>query len=160
MQPGKLVAISLATERGIKKASRASTIAVPGVGLEGDCPAKYKPHRQVSLLGLEFIQRMRDIGFEAGPGSFCENLTLSGVDLDNLPVGSRLVFGDGGDVAVLRVSHIGHVCMHGLSKVGASDPALCEQRRVYAVVESGGRIEVGQTIRVELPDPASGSVAA
>jgi hypothetical protein len=39
-----------------------------------------------------------------------------------------------------------------MAKVGATDPALLKERRVYATVVQGGRIEVGQSIRVDPPE--------
>ena len=44
-------------------------------GLIGDAHADSGWHRQVSLLAMESIEKMRDMGYEVGPGDFAENIT-------------------------------------------------------------------------------------
>ncbi|HXX81474.1 MAG TPA: MOSC domain-containing protein, partial [Thermodesulfovibrionales bacterium] len=76
-------------------------------GIEGDAHASSAWHRQVSLLALESIEKMRGMGLEVNPGDFAENITTQGMDLVSLPVGTRLTIGEGIQV---EVSQIGKKC--------------------------------------------------
>lgn len=151
---GVLVSVNVSRDRGGFKDRVGSATLVPGIGVDGDSHAGRKPHRQVSLLAEEFIDRMRADGLDVTPGSFSENLTTRGIDLDGLPVGTLLMFGDGAQGAVLKVSHLGHICHGAMRKVAATDERLLDQRRVFAIVERGGVVEVGQPIIVALPPAA------
>ena len=50
--------------------------------------------RQVHLIHGELFDHLRDEGFTVEPGSLGENITTRGVDLLELPVGTRLSFGE------------------------------------------------------------------
>ena len=39
---------------------------------------KTRHHRQLSLLAVESIQKMRDLGLDVNPGDFAENITTRG----------------------------------------------------------------------------------
>jgi len=66
-------------------------------------------HRQVSLLALESIEKMRAKGLDVHPGDFAENLTTRGIDLISLPVGSKIKIGES---ALGEVTQIGKECHH------------------------------------------------
>ena len=79
-----------------------------GLGVEGDAHAgrtvRHRSRlrtqagapnlRQVHLLGLETLERLRREGFEVAPGDLGENLTTRGVDLHALPRGTLLRVGE------------------------------------------------------------------
>ena len=62
-------------------------------GLLGDGHAETQTHRQLSLLAVESIQKMRDLGLEVNPGNFAENITTEGMEIAKLPVGTKLSLG-------------------------------------------------------------------
>ncbi|MCA9285969.1 MAG: MOSC domain-containing protein [Phycisphaerales bacterium] len=79
---------------GIPKLPRPSC-RVSMRGLEGDAHNHEKhnhPDCAVSLLDLEMIASLREDGFELVPGSVGENLTLSGVNVQDMSIGDRLRF--------------------------------------------------------------------
>ena len=102
----RVIAVCTSEKRGERKKNRGRARALTGLGLEEDAHAGYM-HRQVSLLALESIQRMRAQGLEVGPGDFAENLTTEGIELHTLPVGTRLRIGK---EVYLRVTQIGKEC--------------------------------------------------
>jgi MOSC domain-containing protein YiiM len=99
--PGRLEAIHTAPREGAPMQVRASVVATPGIGLEGDRYAletgHYSPEgratRDVTLIESEVLDDLRAHGIEFAPGESRRNLTTSGVRLNNL-VGRRFRVGD------------------------------------------------------------------
>ena len=81
---------------------------VAGYGLERDAHGG-DWHRQISLLGIESIEKMQAQGAQVAPGDFAENITTRGLDLPALPIGTRLCIGR----AVIEVTQIGKECHQG-----------------------------------------------
>jgi molybdenum cofactor synthesis domain-containing protein len=128
--------------------------AKPGHGLVGDAHAG--SGRQVSLLAEESIQKMRDQGLDVGPGDFAENLTVRGLTLHNLPVGSFLQVGS--DVR-LRITQIGKEC-HSPCEIGRRTGAcVMPVEGVFAEVLSGGAVRVGDPVRLASDPPLAGGAA-
>ena len=63
-------------------------------GLLGDGHADKQTHRQLSLLAIESIQKMRNLGLDVNPGDFAENITTEGIVLKDLPVGTKITMGN------------------------------------------------------------------
>ena len=63
-------------------------------------------HRQVSLLSFEEITAFNEKGARVGNGAFGENIIVSGIDLRQLPVGTKMKIGD----SELVVTQIGKEC--------------------------------------------------
>ena len=90
----RIMAVCKSEEKGTKKASVAEGILREDYGLVGDAHADCCTHRQVSLLAIESINRMRSLGFDIGSGDFAENLTTEGIELVSLPVGTHICIGE------------------------------------------------------------------
>jgi molybdopterin adenylyltransferase len=105
MKSGEVVAICVSCKRGIQKKNVESAMLVAGWGIEGDAHAG-NWHRQVSLLAVESVEKIRRKGVEVGPGSFAENITTRGLNLSALAVGQRLRIGE----AELEITQIGKDC--------------------------------------------------
>lgn len=101
----KIVAVCTSLNKGERKKNVYSGNLLVNLGLEGDAHAGFA-HRQVSLLALESIEKMRQAGLDVNPGDFAENITTININLPNLPVGTHLRIGD----ALLEVSQIGKEC--------------------------------------------------
>ena len=90
VEPGRVIAISLSDCRGIPKTNVSEAMLKTDWGLVGDAHAG-PWHRQVSLLALESIDKIRALGLvEVQPGDFAENITTSGIDLLSLRIGHRV----------------------------------------------------------------------
>lgn len=59
-------------------------------------PSHGGPDQAVCLYSVEAIARVAADGHTAFPGSYGENLTLEGIEMDSLAAGDRLAIGDGG----------------------------------------------------------------
>jgi len=115
-----------------------------GHGLEDDAHAG-EWHRQVSLLAVESIDKMRLLGLDVGPGDFAENLTTRGVDLVSLPVGTRLKVGT---EIVLEITQIGKECHERCAIYYQAGDCVMPKEGVFARVLESGKVEVGDEIRV------------
>lgn len=71
---------------------------ISALGVEGDRQKAVTvhggPHRAVSILGIEAIERVAAEGHPIAPGTTGENLTVEGFDVSELPPGTRLLIGD------------------------------------------------------------------
>ena len=103
---GKVKAISVSKEKGTKKENVPSAHLKEDFGIVEDAHAGTQ-RRQVSLLALESIDKMKAKGLSVGPGDFAENITTEGIDLLHLKVGTKLKIGKG---VLLEISQIGKVC--------------------------------------------------
>ncbi|GAG32497.1 unnamed protein product, partial [marine sediment metagenome] len=76
----KILTVCRSGKKGTKKEAIAEGVLGEDYGLVGDAHADCCTHRQVSLLAIESINKMRGLGFDVGPGDFAENLTTEGIE--------------------------------------------------------------------------------
>ncbi|MCK5572511.1 MAG: hypothetical protein KAJ12_07105, partial [Bacteroidetes bacterium] len=89
---GRVVAVSVSRKKGLAKTNVSSARLVEAWGIEGDVHAG-EWHRQVSLLAIESIEKMRAKGLNVQPGAFAENITTESIELPELHVGDRVRIG-------------------------------------------------------------------
>lgn len=139
---GRIVAVCTSTKKGVAKKDVGQAVARVNWGLEGDAHAA-DWHRQVSLLALESIEKMRALGLKVRPGSFAENLTTEGIDLLALPIGSRVRVGE--DV-VLEITQHGKICHEKCAIYRAAGDCVMPREGIFARVIVGGLIRAGDSI--------------
>ena len=122
---GTIMAVCRSERTGTRKEPCGEGIFIADYGLEGDAHAAAGIARQVSLLAEESIDKMRGLGLELKPGDFAENLTIGGMELFTLPVGTRLKVGE---EVVLEISQIGKACHSGCAIFQAVGAASCPRR--------------------------------
>jgi MOSC domain-containing protein YiiM len=149
----KVIAVCTSETKGVRKEDIKSGMLKEEYGLEGDAHADSGWHRQVSLLALESIEKMRKMGYEVGPGDFAENLTCEGIELYTLPVGTKLKVGEG---IVLEVSQIGKECHAGCAIFKLTGKCIMPKEGIFARVIKGGRVKSGDKIEVA-SRPAGGA---
>ena len=142
----KLIAVCKSEEKGTRKKAVAEGIFKEGYGLVGDAHADCCTHRQVSLLAMESIDRVKKLGFEVGSGDFAENLTTQGVELVSLPVGTRISIGK--DV-LLDVTQIGKECHSGCAIRQEIGKCIMPREGLFASVIHGGCVRAGDQVRIE-----------
>ncbi len=142
----RIIAVCKSKEKGTKKEAVADSILKEDYGLIGDAHADHGTHRQVSLLAIESINKMRSLGFDVGPGDFAENLTTEGIDLVSLPVGTRI---SAGDEIILEISQIGKECHAGCAIYRQTGKCIMPREGVFAKVIHGGLVRTGDTINVK-----------
>jgi MOSC domain-containing protein YiiM len=141
----KIIAVCTSEKKGTKKEAVKEGLLEEGFGLIGDAHADCCTHRQVSLLAIESINKMRSLGFDVGPGDFAENLTCEGVELVSLPVGTRLSIGK---EVILEVTQVGKECHIGCTIYRQIGKCIMPKEGVFAKVIQGGLMKAGDTIKV------------
>jgi MOSC domain-containing protein YiiM len=141
-----VVAVCKSKKKGTRKKAVAEGILREDYGLVGDAHADCCTHRQVSLLAMESIDKMRRLGFEVGPGDFAENLTTRGIELLSLPVGTRISIGK--DI-LLDVTQIGKECHSGCAIYQEIGKCIMPKEGIFARVIQGGRVRAGDDIRIQ-----------
>jgi len=142
----KLVAVCNSKEKGTRKKVMAEGILKEDYGLVGDAHADCSTHRQVSLLAMESINKMKGLGFDVGPGDFAENLTTQGVELLSLPVGTRIRIGK--DI-ILEVTQLGKECHGGCAIRQEIGKCIMPREGIFARVIHGGCVRAGDDIRID-----------
>jgi len=141
----KVGAVCTSKKKGIRKQSIAEGQFKEEHGLVGDAHAGVVPNRQVSLLALESIDKMRGLGLELHPGDFAENITIEGMDICKLPVGTRLSIGE--DV-LFEISQIGKECHTACAIRRQVGQCIMPEEGVFARVLKGGRIRPGDKVSI------------
>lgn len=144
---GRIVAVNISVAKGERKKRIDRGVLIAGHGLEGDAHAG-EWHRQVSLLALESIQKIKAKGLEVGPGDFAENLTTEGLDLTTLKVGARLKIGTD---AVLEVTQLGKVCHSRCTIYEQAGDCVMPREGIFAAVIQGGLVRAGDSLEVINP---------
>jgi len=142
----KIIAVCKSKEKGTRKQPIAEGIIKQDYGLLGDAHADCCTHRQVSLLAIESINKMRSLGFDIDPGDFAENLTCEGMELVSLPVGTQLSIGK---EVILEVTQIGKECHIGCAIYRQIGKCIMPKEGVFAKVIRGGLVRVGNTIKTK-----------
>ena len=162
---GRVVSVNTSSRKGVAKEPVAEVRLRPDHGVVGD--AHSGPGlRQVSLLAAESIEKQRrvfeqrqargqlpgqcnkdyDVSLELRPGSFAENLTIEGLPLPRLPLGTRLQVG--GEVE-LEISQIGKKCHVGCAIFELLGDCVMPREGVFATVVTGGVVRPGDEVRVD-----------
>lgn len=141
----KIITVCRSKEKGARKEAIAEGIIKKNYGLLGDAHADSSTHRQVSLLAIESIDKMRKSGFEVGPGDFAENLTTAGLDVSSLPVGTVLSVGE--DV-LLEITQIGKNCHSGCAIFRQIGKCIMPKEGVFARVLRDGTVKAEDEIKV------------
>jgi len=141
----KITAVCKSKRKGTKKQIVAEGIFKEEYGLVGDAHAASDTHRQVSLLAIESIAKMHNLGLDLGPGDFAENLTTEGIELVSLPIGTNLSVGEG---IILEVTQIGKECHTGCAIYHQVGKCIMPEEGIFVRVIRGGLVRAGDPIEV------------
>jgi MOSC domain-containing protein YiiM len=140
---GKIVAVCTSEKTGTRKANVGSALVKINWGIEGDAHAG-EWHRQVSLLAMESIDKMRAQGLEVGPGDFAENITTEGLVLYELPIGTRMKMGE----TLAEVTQIGKVCHDRCAIYEQAGDCVMPREGIFVRILQGGQVNVGDEIEI------------
>ncbi len=162
---GRVVSINVSLRKGVPKEPVTQAEFRPDHGIVGD--AHSGPGlKQVSLLALESVEKQRRVfeerrakgefkercfkGYDTlpdlKPGSFAENLTIVGLPLPQLPIGTQLRVGD---EVVLETSRIGKECHTGCAIFELLGDCVMPREGVFARVLVGGAVRPGDEVIVD-----------
>ena len=139
---GQIVAVSVSDRKGEKKKNVNQGVLLENAGLDGDAHAG-QWHRQISLLAQESIDKIKARGLDVGPGDFAENITTSGLAVDELPVGTRLRLGT---EALIEITQIGKVCHNRCNIFHQVGDCVMPREGVFARVLKGGTVRPGDEV--------------
>jgi MOSC domain-containing protein YiiM len=139
----KVVAVCTSQKKGTRKQAIAEGQFKEEHGLVGDAHAGVLPNRQVSLLAVESIDKMRGRGLELNPGDFAENITIEGMNLHKLPIGTQLTIGEG---VLLEVTQIGKECHTACAIRRQVGQCIMPEEGVFARVINGGKVRPGDEV--------------
>ncbi|MGC1403495.1 MAG: MOSC domain-containing protein [Thermodesulfobacteriota bacterium] len=140
----KIIAVSISDRKGVPKKNISEGTLVEEFGLAGD--AHGGPwHRQLSLLALESIRKMQDLGLKVHPGSFAENITTEGLILPELPIGTHLRLGS---EALVEVTQIGKVCHDRCAIYRLAGDCVMPKEGIFVRILKGGRVQPGDSIEI------------
>jgi MOSC domain-containing protein YiiM len=142
---GRVVAVCRSEKTGTRKEPCGEGIFIENYGMGEDAHAAEGIARQVSLLSVDSIAKMKALGLELNPGDFAENLTVEGLELFSLPVGTRLLVGR---EVVLEVSQIGKTCHSGCAIFKAVGACIMPKEGVFARVIRGGMINDDDAVEI------------
>ena len=148
----RILAVCRSDTKGVSKIPIEEGLFREEYGLSGDAHAASDTHRQVSLLALDSIEKMRQLGLDLKAGDFAENLTVEGLELFTLPIGTRLALEQG---VILEVSQIGKECHTGCAIFQQICKCVMPKEGIFARVIKGGTVKAGDEIKVVEASPPS-----
>jgi len=143
----EIVAVCTSKSKGERKTDVGQSELQKGFGLAGDAHGG-DWHRQISLLAIESIEKMRAKGIDVGPGDFAENLTTRGINLYILPIGTKLQVGAS---ALLEITQIGKECHERCAIYEQAGDCVMPREGVFATVLEGGPVKTGDAIEILEP---------
>ncbi|WP_445502013.1 MOSC domain-containing protein [Microvirga sp. G4-2] len=166
-----VVAVSRSPTHSFSKPNAESIRLMADLGIEGDAHAgetvkhrsrvKVDPTqanlRQVHLIHAELFDELAAKGFPVAPGEMGENITTRGIDLLNLPVGTKLHIGSS---AMVELTGLRNPCVQidrfrkGLMAAVLDrdgEGQLVRKAGVMGIVLAGGEVYAGDPISITLP---------
>ena len=142
---GVVKSVNTSPKKGMRKAPVEAGVIqlVADYGVAEDAHAG-DWHRQVSFLAEESIKVARDCGLDVGYGDFAENVTTCGINVKEMPLGTRLKVG----TAVVEVSQIGKICHTRCAIYYLAGDCIFPREGIFGWVVEPGEVRVGDEIRV------------
>lgn len=141
----RIISINISEKKGTRKSPVPEARIDENFGIIGDAHASGDWHRQISLLGIESIEKIRRKGLDVKPGDFAENITTEGIDLLSLPVGTKLRLGP----VLVEVSQIGKECHTRCAIYRQAGDCVMPKEGIFVRVLKGGVVRIGDIIEVE-----------
>lgn len=168
---GTVIAVSKSPQYTFSKPNQESIRLLAGLGVEGDAHMgemvrhrfrmlkdPSQPNlRQVHLIHAELHDELNANGFHVSAGEMGENVTTRGVDILNLPDGTRLHLGK---EAVVELTGLRNPCeqldafQDGLLNACIAKDAegnIIRKAGVMSIVLVGGEVFPGDPIQIEYP---------
>ena len=140
----KILSINISEKKGIQKTPIKKAELQIDHGIIGDAHAG-NWHRQISMLAIEDINKMKALGLELDYGDFAENITTEGVNLAELPIGSKMNLGD----SVVEVTQIGKECHKHCAIYQKAGDCIMPRRGIFVKVLKNGSISEGTVCSIE-----------
>lgn len=140
----KVISVNISEKKGTRKTPRPSISLKKNHGIIGDAHAG-NWHRQVSLLAIESLNKMKEKIPSLKPGDFAENIMTEGIILHTLPIGTILEIGE----CQLEVTQIGKECHKGCEIRNITGECIMPTEGIFAIVKKEGEIFPEDKIRIK-----------
>ena len=149
---GQVVSVNMSNIRSIKKGPTNKALLVKEYGMWGDVHGGEDLLKQVSILPFESIQKhtvcpkVKKINGHYFPGDFGENITLKGIDFNDLQLNRKIIIGN---QIILKITKIGRHCKMKC-KFNHTDEGGCFLRceGIFSSIVKGGLIKKGDKINI------------
>jgi len=141
---GKILAVCCGKTKKERKIPINKGLIIKNWGLKGDAHVG-KYHKQISLLGLDSMNKMQDQGVIVNFGELYENLDVEGLILYQLPLGTKLKIGK--DI-LLEITQIGKKESYFLEIDDKKISSIMTKEGIFARVLKGGKVKKGDEIEV------------
>lgn len=140
----KVISVNISEKKGTIKTPVPSIALKKNHGIIGDAHAG-NWHRQVSLLAIESLNKMKEKIPSLKPGDFAENIMTEGISLHNIPIGTILEIGE----CQLEVTQIGKECHKGCEIRNLTGECIMPTEGIFAIVKKEGEIFPEDVIRIK-----------
>lgn len=135
---GIVQSLNVSETKGVQKTPVDKIELVNDFGIKDDAHGG-KWHRQISLLAVESITKMKDAGLDVTSGDFAENITTEGLDLISMRIGDVLTVNG----IELVISQLGKTCHHRCAVFYAAGDCVMPREGIFAVVRGNGEVKTG-----------------
>jgi len=140
----KVVSVAISRKKGTPKVQVEKATLLEDHGLEGDAHAG-PWHRQVSFLAAESIEEARKKGLDVDFGDFAENIATSGIEWQDIPVGTRVNLGDS---ALVEITQKGKECHNKCAIYYLAGDCIMPREGIFGRVLKGGEVCCGAPVRI------------
>ncbi|QTA38359.1 MOSC domain-containing protein [Thermosipho ferrireducens] len=140
---GKIVSLNISEKRGTIKKPVEQVELIENFGIRGDAHAG-NWLRQVSMLAVESIEKMRKKGIDIEYGEFAENITIEAEKIYKWKLGAKIKIKE----AVLEVTQIGKQCHDFCDIKKRVGTCVMPLEGVFLKVIKGGIISVGDVVEI------------
>lgn len=139
----KVISVNISEKKGTIKSPVPQIELRKNHGIVGDAHAG-NWHRQVSLLAVESLEKMKEKIPSLKPGDFAENIMTEGISLHTLPIGTLLSIGE----CELEVTQIGKECHKGCEIRNITGECIMPTEGIFATVKKEGFVYPEDNIRI------------
>lgn len=139
----KVISVNISEKKGTVKSPVPQIELRKNHGIVGDAHAG-NWHRQVSLLAVESLEKMKEKIPSLKPGDFAENIMTEGISLHTLPIGTIISIGE----CELEVTQIGKECHKGCEIRNITGECIMPTEGIFAIVKKEGFVRPEDNIRI------------
>lgn len=139
----KVISVNISEKKGTVKSPVPQIELKKNHGIVGDAHAG-NWHRQVSLLAVESLEKMKEKIPSLKPGDFAENIMTEGISLHTLPIGTIISIGE----CELEVTQIGKECHKGCEIRNITGECIMPTEGIFAIVKKEGFVYPEDNIRI------------
>jgi len=137
----RVVSVNISKVKGVRKTPVEEIELIANHGVKNDAHAG-NWHRQVSILSVNSIEKARTWGIQVNFGDFAENITVEGVQVWKLPLGTKVFVNE----AELEITQIGKECHDRCEIAKIVGRCVMPTEGIFLRVIKGGKVKAGNRI--------------